>query len=128
MSVAWMSKPNARGTVTRVDQRVAGTVAGVAVGSMLILGLSLPIWAAVLLVGIAAYVTGAFMWANYPLAVAGVTTFVFALFDLAHDFNEDTAVLRLASTLIAAVIVLIASRVWPPIAVPAATRPTSTPA
>ena len=120
MSVAWMSKPNANGTVTRVHQRVAGTVAGVAVGAMLILGLSLPIWAAILLVGIAACVTSAFMWANYPTAVAGVTTFVFALFDLAHDFNGDTAVLRLAATVIAAVIVLIATRLWPP-------RPTQTP-
>jgi hypothetical protein len=106
MTVAWIAKPDSTGTVVRVAQRVGGTV--LAVSLMVVWGIWLPKpeWALIIAIGIGAYLTFAFIWANYTIAVFGITIFMFAIFAQAGDLLETSVFFRLGATIAAALIVL----------------------
>ncbi len=111
MSVAWMSKPDLEGTVVRVIHRLAGTVLGLAVIGLLVLALRPSANGFAIIAVLGAAVTIAFIWVNYAAAVAGVTVWVMGLFAIVGDPVVETMGLRLAATVAAAALVLLAS--WP---------------
>lgn len=114
MSVAWMSKPDRHGTVTRVIQRVAGTLVGVAIMGGLDAFLKPGMWGfyAIAMVGTAIAI--AFIWVNYATAVVGVTIWVLALFGLLSDPIAETLILRIVLTVAAGVMVIVAAAVHLP--------------
>lgn len=113
MTVAWIARPDRDGTVEKVTLRVAGTLLGVTIGGLLI-GLTISSSTeSLLLIALAAYVVVAFLVPNYAVAVAGITVFVFFLFHLVGYSMQGSIAARVASTLIAAALVLIASRIGP---------------
>jgi MFS family permease len=109
MTVAWVSRPDASGSAHRVEARIVGTVLGLGVGALLILGLGVNGLGAALVIAVASGVTVAFIWANYPIGVGGITVVVIMLFALNGDNVETDIAVRLGSTLIAGVIVLLSS-------------------
>jgi len=113
MTVAWISRPDRDGTVEKVTLRVAGTLLGVVIAGALI-GLT-PATSAesIVMVAIAAYVVLAFLVPNYAIAVAGITVFVFFLFHIVGYPMDGSIHARIASTFIAAALVLIAIRIGP---------------
>lgn len=113
MSVAWMARPDRDGTATRVAAQLLGTVGGVLAVTAALEGLGRSDSVIVLAVGLGSFVALAFIWANYAVAVVGVTTFVIALFALNGGPVGETVLLRLADTLVAAVITVAAAFLWP---------------
>ncbi len=109
MTVAWVSRPDASGSARRVEARIVGTLLGLAVAALLILGLGVNGIAAALMIAVASGVTVAFIWANYPIGVAGITVVVMMLFALDGDNVETDIAVRLGSTLLAGAIVVVSS-------------------
>lgn len=113
MTVAWISKPDVHGTIDKVAGRIVGTLLGLAVVGIAFDVLHLGHVAMILSVAVGCLVTLAFVWANYAVAVMGVTILVGAL--LAPAFAEalgPTIGLRFLDTLIAAVITVLVSFLW----------------
>jgi len=106
MTVAWMARPDAHGTVTKVVGRILGTVGGVLLSVILLdaLGMRPDTYAIAAVVGIGAVIALVFIWAEYPLAVVGVTVFVIALLAMLGESSGESAPLRVIDTLIAGVI------------------------
>ncbi len=113
MTVAWISRPDRDGTVEKVTLRVAGTLLGVGIAGALI-GLT-PATSAesIVMVAIAGYVVLAFLVPNYAIAVAGITVFVFFLFHTVGYPMDGSIQARIASTFIAAALVLVAIHIGP---------------
>lgn len=109
MTIVWMSKPDRDGTVTRVVERILGTLLGVAVSIALINGISDDDLAISLYAGIGVFLLLAFLFANYPIAVSGVTLMVVTLLSLQGEPVLETAPFRIAATLVAGVITLAAA-------------------
>lgn len=109
MSAAWMSKPDHDGTVVRVLHRLVGTVLGLVIAFVVVIVLhpSGGAFVPLALIGIALAI--AFIWANYALAVTGVTIWVVALFAMVGDPVVETMDARLLATVGAALLVLVAS-------------------
>lgn len=111
MSVAWMSKPDHDGTVVRVLHRVVGTILGLSVAFVAVVVFR-PTGSGFLplaLIGVALAI--AFIWANYAIAVTGVTVWVVSLFAMVGDPVVETMDLRLLATVAAGILVLIASSI-----------------
>jgi uncharacterized membrane protein YccC len=111
MTVAWISRPDRDGTVEKVTLRVAGTLVGVAIAGSLIGITPATNTESIVMIAIAAYVVLAFLVPNYAIAVAGITVFVFFLFHVVGFPLDGSIKARVASTFIAAVLVLIAVRI-----------------
>lgn len=112
MTVAWIAKPDLDGTVGKVVYRIIGTVIGVGVSIVLFGVLGTPVWAAILVIGLATWVVAAFVWVNYSYTVAGITVMVLSLFVLDGQSIWETAPWRIIATLIAGIIVTIAGYAW----------------
>lgn len=109
MSVAWMSKPDHDGTVVRIVHRLVGTMVGLLIASLLVV-IFQPNGASFLPIALlGAAVAIAFIWANYAIAVTGVTIWVVALFGMVGDPVVETMDIRLLATVAAAALVLIAT-------------------
>jgi uncharacterized membrane protein YccC len=106
MTVAWIARPDSSGTVVRVAQRVGGTVLGVSLLVAWGIWLPKPQWVLIIAIGVGAYLTFAFIWANYTIAVFGITIFIITTFALAGDLIETSVFFRVGATLAAALIVL----------------------
>lgn len=113
MTVAWTTRPGLNGTSTRVIQRFIGTILGIAASVVIIEGLHLQAWGLAVLVAAATYLSLAFIWANYPIAVVGITTLVIALLAMMGDPVGETAVIRIVATFIACIISILAALTWP---------------
>lgn len=113
MTVAWVAKPDTRGTATRVLARIVGTLLGLGLVALLVDGLNAGQWGIVAVAGIGSMLAMAFIWADYAIAVSGVTVLVIALFALIGEPIIATAPLRIVDTLIAGIIVLAATFAWP---------------
>ena len=79
----------------------------------------------VLMASIAVFIVLTFLVPNYAIAVTGITIFVFFLFDVVGYPVRQMIPTRIASTLIAAVLVAIAIHIGPR-PVPAPTAPATT--
>jgi uncharacterized membrane protein YccC len=113
MTVAWMARPDLGGTLSRVGLRVVGTIVGVTV-SALILSVFTPGTVGItLLVGVATLLASVFIFANYAIAVVGITMFVLILFSTSGESVSEDVVLRTAATVLAGVITLAIAFVRP---------------
>lgn len=113
MTIVWMSKPDTAGTVSRIVERIAGTLLGLGVAIVLIDGISDGTVAISLYTGIGVFIGLAFLTANYPIAVTGITLMVITLFSLQGEPVGETAPYRIAATLVAGVITaVIALTLW----------------
>ena len=112
MTIVWMSRPYPAETVTRVVARLIGTIGGVLFVSIMIDGLGLSGMGIVVPLVIGSITSLVFIWADYAIAVAGVTTVVVALFALNGDPILETAGLRIAATAGAALLTLLAILIW----------------
>ena len=113
MTIVWMSRPDTNGTATRVVERILGTVVGVALSVVTIEWISSTSVAVALYTGLGTFLLLAFIQANYPIAVAGVTWMIVTLFFLLGDTVGSTAPSRIGSTLLAGVITMaLALTLW----------------
>lgn len=112
MSVAWMSRPDRDGTVDRVLHRLTGTIVGLFItgGLALTFGPGTVGFLAISLIG--AGIAIAFIWANYAMAVTGVTMWIVAIFAMVGDPVVSTMGIRLGATICAAALVLVGT--WLP--------------
>jgi len=106
LTVAWLAKPDLAGTVTRIPARVLGTVIGVSLAAAL-LWVSTDPWLLAVWASLGAAFVLAFLWANYAVAVVGITVFVMVAFALAGQDERGDVVLRVLATLTAAVLVAV---------------------
>jgi MFS family permease len=113
MIVVWMTRPDRNGTTTRVIERTIGTLIGLGVSLFFLDVLQVGQATLPIFVFIGTLIALAFFNANYPIAVTGITLLVMTLFVIDGDPITDTAPYRLVSTLIAAVITVLASFIWP---------------
>lgn len=113
MTVAWISRPDRDGTVEKVTLRVAGTLLGVAIAGLLIGITPATSTESLIMIGISAYFVLAFLAPNYAVAVTGITCFVFFLFHLVGYPLDGSIFSRVASTLLAAALVLAAIHIGP---------------
>jgi uncharacterized membrane protein YccC len=93
--------------------RIAGTVVGVFVVAAVVDGLNLGNVGVIVVVGLGSVIALMFIWAEYAIAVGGVTIFVIALFSLVGAPVSSTVWLRIIDTLIAGAITIAASFIWP---------------
>lgn len=116
LTVAWIAKPDLANTVSRVTMRIAGTMVGLVLVTALLAVLREIPGEAVLLT-LATGATGAlalaYLGANYPLAVIGITAFVLLIEHLTGDGETYDIVARLIATTIAGVWVLLIASVRP---------------
>lgn len=113
MTVAWLMKPGFGVTTTRLVARIAGTVTGL-VACVLVLSFVAGAPGAIVLVAITTFIACAFVTANYALCTAGVTGVVVTVFIQAGDPLAETALLRLAGTLLGAAFTVAAVTLWRP--------------
>ncbi len=99
LTVAWIFKPEAGGTVSKLGMRIWGTLIGVLVAALSLHLVHEPLGIAALL-GVGAFLTIAFLSANYSITVIGVTILVLCLAGLAGAATEPLAVARMWATLI----------------------------
>lgn len=106
MSVAWITRPDPDGTVSRVVGRLVGTILGL--GAVWTIFTVLPVDDAgvVVVVLLSAFIAALFIVANYGLAVAGITMLIVTLFFLVGDPVDQTVQWRLVATLIATAIAI----------------------
>ncbi|HAN70426.1 MAG TPA: hypothetical protein DCQ36_02395 [Actinobacteria bacterium] len=112
MTVAWVTKPDVNGTVTRVALRIIGTLIGLGISAVLLLSLGVSGYAAAFVVAVAGGIAVAFVWANYAIGVAGITVLVVVMFSFGGDSVPEDLTLRLVATLLAGVIAIAASYIW----------------
>lgn len=116
LTVAWIAKPDLSGTVNRVTMRILGTIAGVLVaGACIALFAQTSVPEVLLALGtaFAAWLAIAYLWANYPLAVIGITLFVLFSDYMSGDVEAANIVVRLLATVAAGAWVLLVSLVRP---------------
>lgn len=116
MTVAWVTKPDLSGTVTRVFMRILGTLIGLAIMAALIFTLDLTPFAnygIALGVAVATFLAIGYIWANYPVAVVGITMFVLSFERLSGSEMKFDFLARLGFTVLAGVWVLIVALIRP---------------
>ncbi len=116
MTVAWVVVPDINGTATRVAARVLGTLMGIAVITIVVEGAHPGPYAIAIIVGIGALIAEMFVVALYLICVVGVTIFMIALFTLVGDPVGSTIAYRAISTILAGIITIAWSLVWPSVA------------
>lgn len=112
LTVAWLAKPDLAGTMTRIPARLAGTLGGVVIAGALV-AVSEASWWLIVWTGCAAGVLLAFLWANYTVAVMGVTSLVLTAFALTGSDESTDALERVVYTFIAALLVLAVALIRP---------------
>ena len=112
MTIAWVTKPDADGTVTRVADRLVGTLVGLATCALLILGGHVHGLAAIAVTILATGVIITFISANYPIGVAAITVLVVVLYSVEGEPVTAAIDVRLIATLLAGMLTIGASYVW----------------
>ncbi|MEY4169665.1 MAG: hypothetical protein RLZ94_738, partial [Actinomycetota bacterium] len=116
LTVAWIAKPDLANTVSRVTMRIAGTMVGlILVSAIVVIAGELPGEAIILsvTVGLAGALVLAYLNANYPLAVVGITGFVILIEYASGDGSADDIIARLLITALAGLWVLLVASVRP---------------
>ena len=112
MTIAWVTKPDPDGTVSRVAGRIVGTILGLAACAILLLPGYVSGFGAVAVCSIAAGIIVAFVAANYSVAVGAITVLVVTLFAIDGDSVTTEIDVRLLTTIVAAVMTVAASFIW----------------
>ena len=116
LTVAWIAKPDLANTVSRVTMRILGTMAGlVLVTVILLIARELPGELVILsiTVGLAGATALAYINANYPLAVIGITAYVLLVEHVSGDGAEYDIIARLVATMLAGLWVLLVASIRP---------------
>ena len=116
LTVAWIAKPDLANTVSRVTMRILGTMVGlVVVMAILLVAHELPGEAIILClaVGLTGAMALAYLNANYPLAVVGITGFVLLIEHVTGDGERYDIIARLIATTLAGLWVLLVASVRP---------------
>ena len=116
LTVAWIAKPDLANTVSRVTMRIGGTMAGVVMVTLILLvARELPGEAIVLsvAVGLTGALALAYLNANYPLAVIGITGFVLLIEHVTGEGAKYDIIARLIATTLAGLWVLLVASVRP---------------
>ena len=116
LTVAWIAKPDLANTVSRVTMRIAGTMVGlILVSAILVIAGELPGEAIILsvTVGFSGALVLAYLNANYPLAVIGITGFVILVEHVSGEGETDDIIARLLITALAGLWVLLVASVRP---------------
>lgn len=113
MTVAWIARPARTATVEKVVHRMLGTLAGIVLAVLLIDDVGMNPYVLAVLVGVGVVISLIFLRANYPIAVTGLTMAVIALFAIDGEPVDETAPYRVAATLLAGVIALLGTLIWP---------------
>lgn len=113
MTIAWVTRPDHDGTVTKVAGRIVGTVVGLAICGGLLIWLGVEGYTAAIVCAMAAGLTIAFVWANYAVAVTGITVMVVVVFAIDGDAVRVDLAVRMVTTLIAAAMAVAGSYLWP---------------
>ena len=116
LTVAWIAKPDLANTVSRVTMRIAGTMVGlVLVSAILVIASELPGEAIILCVtiGVTGALAIAYLNANYPLAVIGITGFVILIEHVIGEGATYDIIARLIITALAGLWVLLVASVRP---------------
>jgi uncharacterized membrane protein YccC len=116
LTVAWIAKPDLSNTVSRVTMRILGTMAGlVLVTVILLIARELPGELVILsiTVGLAGAIALAYLNANYPLAVIGITAYVLLVEHVSDEGEEYDIIARLIATMLAGLWVLLVASIRP---------------
>ena len=116
LTVAWIAKPDIASTVSRVVMRIVGTIVGlIAVAAIALAVRDLPSEQILLSIslGVAGALALAFLWANYPVAVVGITAFVLLLGEFDNPELERNLISHLVATVVAGVWVILVSSIRP---------------
>ena len=116
LTVAWIAKPDLSNTVSRVTMRIIGTMVGlVMVALILVVVRELPGEPVILclFVGLTGATALAYLNANYPLAVIGITGFVLLIEHVTGDGERYDIIARLIATTLAGLWVLLVASVRP---------------
>jgi len=109
MTIVWMTRPDSDGTVSRVTERILGTFVGIALSLLLIEVVSNSPIAIAIYTILGTVLLLAFLQANYPIAVSGISLIIVALFSLLGEPVLDTIAYRATATVIAGVITIAAA-------------------
>jgi len=112
MTVAWVAKPDTDGTVSRVFERILGTILGVGLATIGLQVLDVKGLGLAVLIGVGTFLALAFVWSNYALAVSGVTLLILSLFAVEDDRSWLSLGVRILATITAGVVVLLVSGLW----------------
>lgn len=99
VTIAWVSKPDLSTTAIKVWLRILGTVIGIAISALLVIVVPQSLWIAVLIVGVAAGLTVAFIWAHYAIGIGAITVLVIVLLELTGDDPYRDLAIRGGATL-----------------------------
>ena len=112
VTVAWVTLPDSHLTNVKLVARIAGTIVGaVATAILLVPWMHQPLVAA-LVVGVGVFLTAAFLFAFYAVAVAGITMVILGLFSIVGDPVGENIIVRITATIIAAGIVALVTFSW----------------
>ena len=111
LTIAVIMRASYGWTRQRRDDRVAGTLIGCVVASLLV-G-HLPVGALVLVQGAALALTHGFIRSNYRLASVGASVMALVSLHLVNPAEAAPAIARLADTLVGAAIAHLFSHLWP---------------
>jgi len=112
MTIAWVTKPDMDGTVSRVAGRLVGTLAGLAVSAVLLLVFHVSGYVAIAICVVSIVLIVGYVAANYAVAVLAITVLVVVLFSVQGDPVSSEIDVRLVATILAAVMAIGASYVW----------------
>ena len=116
LTVAWIAKPDLSNTVSRVTMRIMGTMAGLVLVTVILLVVrELPGELVILCitVGLSGATVLAYLNANYPLAVIGITGFVLLIEHASGEGARYDIIARLIATTMAGLWVLLVASIRP---------------
>ena len=122
MTVAWVMKPDLAGSATRLAARLTGTLAGALAFVVLAESLGSGAVATAAIVGFSAFFVFAFVQANYAVCTAGATALILQLVVFAGNPVISSAASRVALTVLAGLVILLAVLVLPTRSFPLALR------
>lgn len=112
VTVAWVTLPDSHLTNVKLIARILGTLAGALAASVLLLPWLHYSLLASLVVALGAYLTVAFLFAFYAVAVAGITMVILGLFSIVGDPVIESILTRVAATIVAAGVVVVVMQAW----------------
>jgi len=112
VTVAWVTLPDSHLTNVKLVARILGTLAGAVAAAVLLLPWLHYSLVAALVVAVGAYLTVAFLFAFYAVAVAGITMVILGLFSIVGDPVLETIITRVVATIVAAGVVALVTLTW----------------
>ena len=113
MTVAWVARPGRQLTLERTWHRVLGTLAGIALATVLMLTSGNSPYELAVMAAAGATITLMFVRAHYAIAVTGITVTMMALFAIEGQSFEMNAPYRILATLVAGALLALGTLIWP---------------